>query len=204
VDAHNRQRSESDPRRIRFNLPPEPFLGPRNAPVVLLSCNPAWVDGCEEQYERPGFRVAALANLTTTGGMPNYVLDDQYEDTQGGLWWRNRLRGLLPANDNDYGALARLVSSVEFHGYWSTQWDPPLVTLPSQHYSFGLVRDAIERDALVILTRAERHWRQAVPELDSHERRGRVVRTVSQRTSILSKRNLRDDGFTKVVAALWA
>jgi hypothetical protein len=115
-----------------------------------------------------------MANPTTPGGASVYLLDDQFKDTQGGQWWRKRLRGLLPPTDPNYALLARLVGSVEFHPYWSTQWDPPLVTLPSQHYSFALVRDAMERAVLVILARAERHWRQAVPELDAYERKGRV------------------------------
>jgi len=48
--------------------PPEPFLGLRDTPVVVLSCNPALTVGAAEQFAVPGFKDAAMANLTTPGG----------------------------------------------------------------------------------------------------------------------------------------
>jgi hypothetical protein len=76
----------------------------------------------------------------------------------------------------------------------------PLVTLPSQHYSFGLVKAAMERNAVIVLTRAERYWKQAVPDLGQYE--DRLVMTNSPRVSALSEGNLEPESYRKVAAPL--
>ena len=42
--------------------------------------------------------------------------------------------------------------------------------MPSQEYGFNLVRQAVERGALIIGLRSERLWKEAVPALTDHSR----------------------------------
>jgi hypothetical protein len=185
--------------RIVFDLPPEPFLGMHDAPVVILSCNPSFSDGAVEQFETPGFRDASMANLLTPGGTPIYSLQERFTATAGGQWWRRRLKGLLGDGALGYEELAQRILSVEFHGYWSPKWNSLAITLPSQHYSFGLVEAAVERGAVIILTRAERHWKQAVPTLINYEN---LLTTKSQRTAVISRGNLIEGGYSRVLRKL--
>jgi hypothetical protein len=200
LDAYNHTLDEGDRlHRITFDLPPEPFLGLHNAPVVILSCNPAYSVGAVEQYEVPGFTEASMANLLTPGGTPIYPLQERFKDTAGGQWWRRRFKGLVGDGTNGYEELASLILSVEFHGYWSPNWNSIAVTLPSQPYGFGLVEAAVEREAVIILTRAKRHWMQAVPSLIGYEN---LVTTRSQRTAVISKGNLSEGGHAMVMKYL--
>jgi len=192
-------KADDDDHRIAFDLPPEPFLGLRVTPVVVLSCNPALTVGAAEQFAVPGFKDAAMANLTAPGGTSNYALEDRFRTTPGGRWWRARLSGLLPLVNDDYSKLARLVSSIEFHGYWSKNWQAPLVTIPSQRYGFGLVEDAINRRATIIIARAEKYWRQAVRAFDNYDG---LVMTKTPRVAALSKGNLYEDGYRRVAESL--
>jgi hypothetical protein len=199
LDAYNATlKPDDEDHRIFFDYPPEPFLGLRSTPVVVLSCNPAFSPEAAEQFAIPGFKDAALANLVTPDGIPIYPLEDQFKDTPGGRWWRRRLKGLL-SEEHDYSNLARLVSSIEFHGYWSKNWEAPLVTLPSQHYGFELVSQAMERRATIVLARAERYWKQVVPALGNYDR---LVTTRTPRVSALSEGNLSPEHFKMVLASL--
>ena len=53
--------------------------------------------------------------------------------------------------------------------YPSRRYGRGLPKLSSQDYSFGLVRQAIERKAVIVLTRGKRRWLRAVPELSRYE-----------------------------------
>ncbi len=73
-----------------------------------------------------------------------------------------------------FGELSHCVLNVEFHGYHSVRWSALPVTLPSQWFGFSLVEQAIDRGAVIVLTRAAREWRVAVPGLASYPRLARA------------------------------
>ena len=75
----------------------------------------------------------------------------------------------------------------------------PLVGFPSQRYGFELVRRAIERDALVIIGRAQSYCYSAVPELRRYLLH--IQSLVSSRSAYLSRRNL-GPNYQKVIRAL--
>jgi hypothetical protein len=95
--------------------------------------------------------------------------------------------------------LARKILSVEFHGYHSPQWRPIGFTLPSQHYSFWLVQQAMARGATVVIMRGQRDWEVSVPGLQDYER---LVIPHSFRSPAISEGNCGRDGFERIVAAL--
>jgi len=73
----------------------------------------------------------------------------------GGRWWSTRLRRLLEAAGRD--AVGK-----------STKYRPLGVTLPSQRYSFDIVRQAIARGQEIVVMRSRRLWIEAVPELERY------------------------------------
>ncbi len=101
----------------------------------------------------------------------------------------------------DDRTLSNRVLAVEFHGYHSRSWMALPITLPSQWYSFGLVAQALQRDAVVIISRPAAAWLIAVPELRRRPERVFVLRS-TQNPSI-SPQNLGGDaGYEAVIAAL--
>jgi hypothetical protein len=89
--------------------------------------------------------------------------------------------------------------AVEFHGYHSRRWSPLPVTLPSQWFGFRLVDQAIERGAVIVVTRAVQQWLVAVPRLASYHG---LVRTKSAQTASLGRGNLGEHEYARVTEAL--
>jgi hypothetical protein len=182
---------------LDLGLPPEPFLGSHDAPVVVLSANPGHAPDDAAAYQRIGAS-GRLAEIAGEGGAPLRWVADDVRGTPGGKWWRKTL-GALNKAGYGFDELARCVLDVEFHGYHSARWHAFPVTLPSQRFGFGLVEQAITRDAVIVLTRAEREWKVAVPGLAGH---GRLIRAKSWQTSSLSPGNLGPEGFRLVTDAI--
>ena len=155
--------------RVQVDLPPEPFLGQPDAPVVLLNLNPGWEEGDPGGHDRPDFAQAARHNLHhRPTEYPFFLLDPRFEATGGGRWWRTKLR--RPIEDAGLAAVARGLLVVEFFPYHSSRYGYSGPVLPSQRYGFHLVERAMARDALVVRMRGERHWLDAVPSLGSYRR----------------------------------
>jgi hypothetical protein len=172
VLAFNRTTTSSS--RLRLGLLPTPFLGnPRTARVLVLQLNPGFEDSDTRLNHQHDFVVAARANLRHKAtDYPTFTLDPRWKKSAGGRWLRQRLRELLAAVDQnpECGELkvARRLMIVDFHGYHARRYQQIPVTLPSQNYSFELVRRAISHGYPIVLARGERQWRVAVPELESY------------------------------------
>lgn len=89
--------------------------------------------------------------------------------------------------------------AIEFHGYFSRRFDLLPVTLPSQEFGFSLVSRAIERDAVIVITRGARWWRVAVPLLVDYPK---VVLLRSWQTAAISPGNCSAEGWALLVRAL--
>jgi hypothetical protein len=200
VEAFNGALSSKDRQAhtIVTDLPPNPFAGPFNAPVVLLLANPGSDPNDLIEQRSPAGVELIYKNLSGEQGGPGWVFHDHFRDMACGRWWRSRTRDLA-AELGSYDLLAERLLMVEFHGYHSKSWTPPFVTFPSQHFGFALVRHAMRRGALIIVGRAMRHWYAAVPGLQEYE--NKIEGLTSPRSANLSVRNL-GPNFGQVVAAL--
>jgi hypothetical protein len=98
--------------------------------------------------------------------------------------------------------LDQRVCSIEFFPYRSQSFAHGSVRLPSQAYSFALVRRAIARAAVLVVTRCEGLWYAAVPELREARAAGRLFVSSNPRSSSLAPRTLGDVGFNKMLEAL--
>jgi hypothetical protein len=114
-------------------------------------------------------------------------------------WWERRLNHILAEFRNGEVAkclLAQNLLAVEFFPYCSHRYGHGKVSLPSQAYSFGLVADAVNRkEAVIVLTRGERRWLEAVPTLAGYHR---LVRLKEVQRAVISPRNCRDDGWSHI------
>ena len=108
---------------------------------------------------------------------------------------RSALGAVATSAERPISSLADNVLSIEFLPYHSTSYRTVPVTLPSQRYSFGLVRAAIERAATIVVLRGRRSWTVAVPELLEAD----VVFSDNPRVGAISPGTLGEDSFNRVV-----
>lgn len=165
VHAFNAEASEGH--RLRVDeLLPEPFVGDPEAPVLILGNNPGYTEAGARLKRAPGFAARLRANLAhPPSDYPFLYLSPDAPDPAR-RWWRKKLRGLLDLGEQ---RVARSVFAVEHSPYGSVRYGrAPRV--PSQEYSFELVRRAMTRGAVIVLTRGRRRWLRSVPGLDGYAR----------------------------------
>jgi hypothetical protein len=183
-------------KRYDLELLPEPFLGRPDAPVVVLGLNPGWSPEGPIGHKVPKFIQRTRENLRhaeTT--FPFHLLDPALQGP-GYRWWGNKLR--RPIEEVGLETVANRVLCVEYFPYHSDKFSGRTPSVPSQQYSFSLVRDAIERDAVIVVMRSLARWLAAVPELASYPRRF-GLRSVQNVT--ISPKNC-PDGYSAVIDAL--
>jgi hypothetical protein len=196
----NRFRHRNEYHRIELNLPPTPFIGSTVAPVVILLANPGIGDGDRREQTSRVALEQIFAGFQKGRSAPFWPLLEDFADTNAGRWWTSKTRDLAIEVGGRL-ELARKLQAIELHGYHSKKWAAPLVNFPSQGYGFELVRRAIERDALIIIGRAQSYWYSAVPELRRYPLH--IQSLVSSRSAYLSRGNL-GRNYRKVIRALHA
>ena len=174
-----------DKHRIHVDTPPEPFLGSLNAPIVVLLLNP----GVGDDEGR-------FPELARSIRQPEPT-DKHFYIRGTNRWWASLTSSLR--RDRPNADVSRSILSVEYFPYRSKSFGCGHVRLPSQDYSFGIVRKAISRQATIVIARGERHWFGAVPELVAYEHR---VRMINPRKASLSERNLAAGGYGKLLHRL--
>jgi hypothetical protein len=190
---------------LRCGVLPHAWIGnPAEARVLLLQLNPGFSDrDVTDEETIPAYRQLARSSLTLQQSAGFWVLDCRLVATGAAGWWRPRLRPLLEALGTDGEALLqRGLAVAEYFPYHSIRyrWPP---RLPSQDFTFQLVRGAIQNGAVVVVMRQWEHWRAAVPELIPYEQHKRVFQNPNPRQAAVSRRNLGGDAFDAIVTALF-
>ncbi|MBM3980352.1 MAG: hypothetical protein FJ304_08710 [Planctomycetes bacterium] len=151
-------------------LLPEPFIGAKDAPVVLLSNNPG-IGENEVRRQEPDFRTRMLSNLRhAETEWPFVYLNPAFDAWE--TWWRSKLRHLIDQCGQQ--TVARCILNVVYFPYPSQRYGHKRLKLLStaQAYNFSLVREAVKREAVVVLLRSgkgnQKAWLKAVPELDGY------------------------------------
>lgn len=173
IEAFNQdlKPSQQEKYQIRLDLIPEPYIGRPDAPVVLLNLYPSFEESDVAWHNNdPIFKQKAWGNLLhDQANYPFYLLDPKLERAEGHQTWSKQLRGLM--KDVGRETVAENVFCIEYFPYHSQKYKALAKggMLPSQDYSFHLVRQAMQRNALIILMRSINVWQEAIPELDSYE-----------------------------------
>jgi hypothetical protein len=184
--------------KLRVNdLLPEPFLGDPRAPVILLSNNPGMGKFVHLRQTSSFMRRMRDGICLKFSKYPFIYLDPEF--AQVGYWWRQKLKSLLER----FGAevVARSICNIVYFPYPSDKFGHRRCELPSQQYSFDLVRSAVERGAVIVLMRKGqlRHWEAKVPELKDY--RNYVVLRNPQMPAV-SRFNCDPGDYDKVVHAI--
>ncbi|MCG3179572.1 MAG: hypothetical protein BIFFINMI_01910 [Phycisphaerae bacterium] len=181
---------------VHTELLPEPFIGRPDAPVVLLNLNPGYSPNDWKNHTDPAFATKARGNLLhKRTDYPFYLFDPSESRSLGFKWWQRKLRALV--DDCGRKAVAQSVLCVEYFPYHSQHYAGPRLAVPSQQYSFDLVRSAIRREAMIVIMRSEALWHRAVPELQSY---GQAFTVHSVQNPSISPKNC--PGYQKVVEAI--
>jgi len=194
IEAFNRTAQTAT--RYDLTLLPEPFLGRTDAPVVVLCLNPGWSPDGPIGHKEPNFIRRSRENLLHAESAYPFHLLDPALHPPGHRWWGNKLR--RPIEEVGLETVANKVLCVEYFPYHSDQFSGRTPSVPSQEYGFALVRDAIARDAVIVVMRSLTRWLAAVPELASYSRRY-GLRSVQNVT--ISPKNC-PDGYAAVIDAL--
>ncbi len=148
-------------------LLPEPFVGDPAAPVLLLSNNPGFgKHAIHRQNAQFMARMCAALGLDFSTYLFIY-LDPENHKASG--WWRQKLKCLLTKFGDE--VVAKSVCNVAYIPYPSSGFRHGRCEVPSQQFSFRLVREAVERGAVVVLMRKGRlrRWQERVPELRDYD-----------------------------------
>lgn len=182
------------------HLEPHPYLGNPQANVLVLMANP----GVNEKEKNPKFRMNPekleqnRQNLRHENleSFKSRIYSPENSDLES-EWFKPRVKELVHATSVD--RVTKGIFLVNFHAYHSKSWHPIPFTFPTQHYSFQLVNQAIERNALIIMSRNMLGWFTAVPNLFDHKNR---VEFISSRSVYLSEGNLGKSHFKKILERL--
>ncbi len=170
-----------------LNLYPDPYFGSLNASVVVLLLNPGLHEKDREEHERPDFAEIARKNLAhKLEQYPFMYLHPAAASTPGSEWWQKRTRQLR--SDVGDETVAKNLACIQYMPYHSKKYRHSSVPLPSQAYTFHLVRQAIARGAEIVILRSRDIWLQAVPELEFCE--DRLHFGANARATYLTRGNL--------------
>jgi hypothetical protein len=188
VAAFNAHASEAQ--RIQTDVLPEPYLGSKDAPIVLLNLNPGFDESdylaYEDGYTRDAWRKNVLHEPLA---YPFYFLDPQFSHAGGARWWKEKLKE--PIQIAGAQTVANTILCIEYFPYHSRRFKPMPTLVASQRYSFDLADQAIDRNAVIVLMRAKRRWEDAVPRLSGYPR---LFTLKSPIAAAISRRNC-VDGF---------
>ena len=172
VEEFNSRLPESSRCRIHIDgVVPEPFVGRVDtAPVVILQLNPGSDATNVAAHSVPEFRAALLANLRhEETEWPFYFFHPRFRRSQpGGKWWIEKTRRL--AEVVPIQSLSHRLAAVEWFPYKSARFRRGCI-VPSQAYGFSLVNNAIERGALIVVSRSVSLWENSVPALRRYPRK---------------------------------
>lgn len=135
--------------------------------MVLLNLNPGFagrdLEDCSITGRHEMMRLSLTHELRDSDAF--YFLASQFGETGGGRWWGKRLAALIRKVGVE--AVRRNTQVIEHVPYKSRSFYDLPTRLPSQEYSFSLVRNAISRGAVVVVMLKYRSWVKAVPELQA-------------------------------------
>lgn len=193
VEMFNRTATEDT--LIHTGLLPEPFFGRFDAPVVVLLLNPGFSADDIRFHKQPKFSSRLRAAIQAESEFPPHFHLDDAADWPGGRWWLRSVRPLIKEVGLD--CVANNLLAIEFFPYHSKKFQHGHLRLPSQEFSFSLVRAAINSKAKIICVRGANVWFGAVPQLASYRWLSQVI---NPRSASLSANNL--SPYKSVVAAL--
>lgn len=199
VDAFNAKAKEIY--KFQLHLAPEPWIGSPTANVVVLMANPGASAADVAGIVQPKHELIlerSIRNLRhELTDYPHFFFDPELAGTIGqDVWYFRTYKEVLKRVDQR--SISQQLLTCEIVPYHSSKWKSPKVGMPTQAYTVHLIRQAIKRNAMILLHRGERHWMSQVPELGEY---GNLWRPNSLQQSAVSPGNY-PLAFDSIVEAL--
>jgi len=181
--------------KIHTDIMPAPFMGDvLNSQIVILTLNP----GYDKQEDEKGYYTKYISywekqieHIKPVDNLPLFCLEEEYIKYSN--YWDKKLKPLIELTSRE--KVAKNISIIQYFPYHSLKYKniPKRILngyLKSQEYNFQLVREAIKREAIIILLRSEKLWLEAVPELEPLKINKKLYRTNSYLNPTFSEGNL--------------
>ena len=174
---------------------PDAFVGAQDAPVVLLSNNPGFTEKGLQLKQNKAFMAKMRDNLLhKSSEYPFIYLDPEFEGPSK-KWWERKLKHLLAIFMPE--VVARSIVNIPYFPYPSSRFGHYGLRLPSQRYTFHLVRKAVKRGAVIVRMRRGKGWFAEVPKLEGYDR---LFEVKNKLNPVISPKNC--SGFEEVVLAI--
>jgi hypothetical protein len=181
---------------LKFGVIPGPYTGdPENSVVYVLALNPGYTAG-EDERICAKYEDIYIKNLTHSNHeYPFIPFNPVFSGTPGQKWWKDRLGSII--KETSIETVSKFVFNVEYFPYYSKSYKPLKEILPSQEYTFSLVRKAIKDDKIIILMRSKKIWYKAIDELIDYP--NKYILNSPQNTVISQKNIGGEDIFNKII-----
>jgi hypothetical protein len=197
VEFHNRS-SKSD-YQFLLHLAPEPWIGNLHGNLLVLYSNPgATQDNLNKVFQPKHHEVMekSISNLNQEiTSFPHFHFDPELKDTEGGKWFRSKYRWLIEETSDR--AVSENLITCELAPYHSVKWKVPRRKLPTQEFTYEIIRNAMSRGAVILLARTPKIWLKNLPELEKYPK---VFRPNSINASISPKNY--PGNFDKIINSL--
>lgn len=188
------------PRELHTELPPEPFSGRLDAPVVLLDFHPDYSEN--DAAIMLGNEEFSLSMKKTREFIvqeyPFYHLNPYFADGNDGYGhWIKRIKEVVKA-----GFSLKVCSNsfllLQLYPYKSKKCEKRQL-FPSFAFTRHILLAAMQRRALVVQLRSRGKWEDAVPELETYPHR---IHGHSLGQATLSPKNLGSEGWRILLSTL--
>lgn len=153
-----------------LHLAPEPWIGNINGNLFVLYSNPGATKDNVNKVSQPKNELVirkTISNLNQTNyDYPHFHLDPALADTEGGTWFNQKYKWLI--NESSRESLAKNLVTCELAPYHSLKWKIPKFMPPTQEFTCSLIRQAMERNAVILLARTPKIWLSQIPELANY------------------------------------
>lgn len=171
----NKKYDDKHPKFIHTELPPEPFSGNKDAPLVLFSFHPGFNrnDHLFMVEDKNFYESMRKTRLHESQEYPFYHLNDDvaYRENPGLDYWSKRFVKHVSngTKDNIYYKCANSIFLLQYFPYKLKTYDSsrqynesPHKILPWQRYAFYLLQEAMHRDATIVVMCYREKWNTAV------------------------------------------
>jgi hypothetical protein len=179
---------------VHLEVFPEPYSGNPQAKIVLLNLNPGYYPRNKEFGNGTAdFRRMWRANLAhEPQEYPFYHLNPRLKGSPGEVYYRAKFKA--PIKEFGEKRVAEEFFVVEYFPYTTKRGIGSIPRIPSQEYGFYLVREAMQRNAIIIKTRYKWGWQEAIPALRSYPR---YYELRSVQNTAISEKNC-PDGYPEI------
>ena len=134
----------------KTKLLPVPYLGNlKKAKIIVLCLNPGYNRKLDNRayFKDKYYFQENLKSLKFTSHTPFYCLDTKFDYSGGYIWWTRLLKSLI----KDFGlrSLSKKLMCLQYIGYHSTTFRKPPCILPSQKFTFCLLKQAMKENKTI-------------------------------------------------------